>query len=124
LPWKVVNLTLLFRASTHGLSPSIFHELCDDKGPTITIFKSKADRVFGGFTQCSWDSKTGSKKDDKAFIYSIDRKQIYRVLNAQKAIKCKPNIGPCFGRDELGLEGDPLNLEDAGSCYSSVSYED
>jgi hypothetical protein len=36
-----------------------FHELCDDKGPTITIFKSKAARVFGGFTQESWSSGGG-----------------------------------------------------------------
>jgi len=50
LPQKVVTLTLLFRGTTHGWSPDKFHQLCDDKGPTITIFKSKAARVFGGFT--------------------------------------------------------------------------
>jgi hypothetical protein len=50
LPLKVVTLTLLFRGTTHGWSPSNFHQLCDEKGPTITIFKSKAAKVFGGFT--------------------------------------------------------------------------
>jgi hypothetical protein len=82
LPLKVVTLTLLYRASTHGWSTSKFHQLCDGKGPTITIFKSKPGRVFGGFTQETWDIKSYSKNDEKAFIYSIDRKQIYRVVNA------------------------------------------
>jgi hypothetical protein len=75
-----------------------FHELCDNKGPTITIYKSKADMVFGGFTQQSWDSYTGYyKNDEKAFIYSIDRKQIYRVVDAENAIFCHSNWGPSFG---------------------------
>ena len=97
LPQKVVTLTLLFRGSTHGWSPDKFHQLCDDKGPTITIMKSKAARVFGGFTQLSWGGNSGWKKDEKAFIYSIDRKQIYRVDKAEKAIHCDSDRGPNFG---------------------------
>jgi hypothetical protein len=50
LPFKVITLKLLFRGSKHSWSPDKFHELCDDKGPTISIFKSKAKRIFGGFT--------------------------------------------------------------------------
>jgi hypothetical protein len=78
---KVLTLTLLYSGSTHGWDPSKFHELCDEKGPTITVMKSKAARVFGGFTMQSWDSKTKWKADEKAFIYSIDRQQIYRVIH-------------------------------------------
>jgi hypothetical protein len=119
LPQKVVTLTLLFRGSTQGWSPSKFHELCDDKGPTITIFKSKAQMIFGGFTQESWDSKSKWKKDEKAFIFSVDRKQIYRVKDAQKAIYCDSKRGPSFGADALEVYGDPLNKEDAGYCYTN-----
>jgi hypothetical protein len=97
----------------------MFHELCDDKGPTITIFKSKAERIFGGFTQQTWDSKSDYKKDEKSFIYSIDRKQIYRVKNAQKAIFCGSSVGPNFGKLALGLTADPLNKEDAGRCSTN-----
>jgi len=56
---KAVTLTHLYSGSTHGWEPSKFHELCDEKGPTITVMKSKAGRVFGGFAMQSWDSKTG-----------------------------------------------------------------
>jgi hypothetical protein len=106
LPMKVLTLTLLFSGSTHGWERSKFHELCDDKGPTITVMKSKAGRVFGGFAMQSWDSKTkGFKADEKAFIYSIDRQQIYRVIDAQKALYCYSGCGPCFGWAALGLAG-------------------
>jgi hypothetical protein len=120
LPMKVVTLTLLFSGSTHGWKISKFHELCDDKGPTITVIKSKAGRVFGGFAMQSWDSKTGGfKADEKAFIYSIDRQQIYRVIHAQKALYCRPGCGPSFGWGALGLVEDPLNNENGGCCYTN-----
>jgi hypothetical protein len=93
--------------------------LCDDKGPTITIFKSKPGRVFGGFTQQSWNDKSEYKKDEKAFIFSMDRKQIYRVVQAQKAIYCRSNCGPSFGGPALGVAEDPLNKEDAGYCFTN-----
>jgi hypothetical protein len=114
---KVMTLTLLYSGSTHGWQRSKFHELCDEKGPTITVMKSKAGRVFGGFAMQSWDSKTqGWKADEKAFIYSIDRQQIYRVIDAQKALFCHSNLGPCFGYYALGLLEDPLNGENYGRC--------
>ena len=83
----------------------------------MTIYKSKAQRVFGGFTQEGWESGSGKwKKDEKAFIFSMDRKQIYRVVNAQNAIYCDSSYGPTFGGHALGLSGDPINKEDAGCC--------
>jgi hypothetical protein len=114
-----LTLTLLFRGTTHGWSPSKFHELCNDKGPSITTFKSKAGRVFGGFTQQSWSSKYQWKYDKKAFIFSMDRKQIYRVKDAQKAIYCYSNWGPSFGGNALAVDGNPLNKENAGCCFTN-----
>jgi hypothetical protein len=72
--------------------------------------KSKSGRVFGGFAEQSWDSDTEDfKADENAFIFSIDRQQIYRAINSQNALYCKANWGPCFGSDSLGLVGDQLN---------------
>jgi hypothetical protein len=59
--------------------------------------KSNAAKVFGGFTKESWENCGGLgkwKEDEKAFIFSIDRKQIYRVVNAQNAIFCRSDCGP------------------------------
>jgi hypothetical protein len=59
------------------------------------------------------------KKDEKAFIFSMDRKQIYRVVKAQLAIFCRSDTGPSFGGEALEVAGDPLNKEYAGSCYTN-----
>ena len=48
--WK-----LLYRSSEHGYTTSSFHKYCDNKGPTLTIIKSKAGWIFGGYTSKSWD---------------------------------------------------------------------
>ena len=81
--------------------------------------KSKATKVFGGFTQVNWKSSGGYQKDEIAFIYSIDRKQIYRVVQADQAIYCGSSWGPNFGAGALGVAGDPLNKEDNGDCWTN-----
>ena len=47
---------LLFRASRDGFSALTFHDMCDNKGPTVAIVKS-GNNIFGGFTENSWNSK-------------------------------------------------------------------
>ena len=47
---------LLFRASRDGFSTFTFHDMCDNKGPTVAIVKS-GNNIFGGFTENSWNSK-------------------------------------------------------------------
>jgi hypothetical protein len=63
------------------------------------------------------------KADKKAFIYSIDRQQIYRVIDSQKALYCHSGYGPCFGFAALGLLGNPLNKENGGYCLTN-GYDD
>ena len=53
--WKII-----YRASEHNFSAESFHRYCDDKGPTLIIFKcipswfSSAEYIFGGYTTRSW----------------------------------------------------------------------
>ena len=49
----------------------------------------------------------------------MDRKQIYRVKDAQKAIYCYSNWGPSFGGNALAVDGNPLNKENAGCCFTN-----
>ena len=45
---------LLYKASEHENKSRLFHECCDDKGPTLTIIKSTEGWIFGGYTTQSW----------------------------------------------------------------------
>ena len=59
------------RGSIDGFSSQVFHEKCDDKGATLTVIKAN-DRVFGGFTNLSWDSNSGNKTGDpNAFLFRV-----------------------------------------------------
>lgn len=51
---------LLYRGSRDGWLSSKFHELCDEKGPTVTFIKvvnTYGKYIFGGYTDQSWDCK-------------------------------------------------------------------
>jgi len=41
--------------------------------------KSKAGKLFGGFTTVSWNSSSGLTADSEAFIFSIDKLKVYPV---------------------------------------------
>jgi hypothetical protein len=48
---KKLVTALLFRGSEHGWMKKDFHSRCDNKGPTISLFKVKDGDCIGGFTK-------------------------------------------------------------------------
>ncbi|XP_065936898.1 interferon-induced protein 44 [Magallana gigas] len=62
---------LLYKVSRDGLSYQRFHELCDNKGPTVTIFYNKDNNVYGGYLSDSWGSTEGWCTDQKAFLFKL-----------------------------------------------------
>jgi hypothetical protein len=44
------KFTLLYRGSRDTFKAARFHEICDNKGATLSIIKSKCGKVFGGYT--------------------------------------------------------------------------
>ena len=55
LPSTLQNkeMKLCYRASVNGWASSTFHNLCDNKGPTVVLIES-GQYVFGGFAAASW----------------------------------------------------------------------
>jgi hypothetical protein len=54
---KLLVTTLLYSGSIHGWEAKDFHSRCDGKGPTISLFKMKAEEdedevedCIGGYT--------------------------------------------------------------------------
>ncbi len=50
-----MELIPLFNSYKDGFSASTFHEKCDKKGPTLTLYQNKLGYRFGGFTSVDWD---------------------------------------------------------------------
>lgn len=111
LPAKKVASTLLYRGSRDGWQAFDFHSRCDNKGATITLFRSDKGRRIGGYTGQSWDSLNRAKADSSAFLFALDQKMKYPVQQAGSAIYCGSTIGPKFGgvSDELGAMNTPFN---------------
>ena len=50
---KNTEWDVCYRASRDGWAANIFHNRCNDKGPTITIIRA-GQYIFGEYTEASW----------------------------------------------------------------------
>ena len=94
---------LLYRGSRDGWYAYDFHRFCDNQGPTVTIARSNAGRVFGGYASVSWTSRGKYKADEKAVIFSIDSEAKYPCLQLEEALYHKKRQGPSFGGECLSI---------------------
>jgi hypothetical protein len=101
LPQK--RFKLLYKASEDGFAAADFHKICDDKGPTLTIIRSKNGYLFGGYAPLSWDSTTKRYKEHtEGFIFTLTNPHNipptkYPLIIHSYAISCNPSYGPTFG---------------------------
>ena len=87
---------LLYKGSRDGDGANDFHSKCDEAEKTLIIVEDNYGNRFGGFTTQDWGGQYLQKKDDEAFIFSIDKNKVYDVIPNQNAIGCYPNFGPVF----------------------------
>ena len=92
------NMNLIYSATEDGDACTIFHSKCDGVCPILALVKTKKGKRFGGFTTAPYQSSNSfkGKKDDQAFIFSIDKKKTYEVDKGANAICCYKNYGPVF----------------------------
>ena len=94
--YNKITLNLLYKATVDSDKASVFHEKCDGADNTLVLIESTNGKRFGGFTSCSWEGNSIEKKDEDAFVFSLDKKEIYDVLPDEDAIGCYPKYGPVF----------------------------
>ena len=93
---KNITYNNLFFSKFDGDKASTFHQKCDKAKRSLVLVMDADGNRFGGFTMRSWNGTNIQKKDEKAFIFSIDKNKIYPVLPDEVAIGCYPNFGPIF----------------------------
>jgi hypothetical protein len=62
------------------------------------VIKTNNARRFGGYASVDWESSCGSKKDNRAFLFSFDEKK--KIINdgeKEKSIRCLKGYGPIWG---------------------------
>ena len=85
-PKSNIKLTLLFQSSRDGDRTSTFYNKVSNKSSILIIIKSNYGYRFGGYTTLNFQNTNNYKKDEKAFIFSIDKKKKYNITKAQYAI--------------------------------------
>ena len=78
------SLNLIYRATRDGDMGQNFHKLCDGLSPILLLIKTTHNVRFGGYTETYFEGTKEylGKKDDNAFIFSLDKKRrkCYLVL--------------------------------------------
>jgi prophage DNA circulation protein len=93
---KKMTLNLLYKATVDSDKAVAFHNKCDGAKSTIVLVESKNGKRFGGFTTCDWRGNAIEKKDENAFVFSLDKMKAYNIIPGELAIGCYPKFGPVF----------------------------
>jgi len=123
-PFKKIKAELLYRLSENGESSSTFHELCDNKGPTLTLFHVNDGNIVGIYTPLSWDSKSGWKNDNDTFIFNLNKEKKYKKIKSDCSAYCYNSYGPFtadFGCDSTKKKSIVHYANAINSCYENGS---
>ena len=93
---KTIKLKLLYKATIDTDRAEIFHKKCDKAKTSLVIIETVNGMRFGGYTTQSWKGDGIDKNDENAFVFSLDKLQIYNIISGQPAIGCYPKYGPVF----------------------------
>ena len=93
---KTIKLKLLYKATIDSDKAEVFHKKCDKAKNTLVLIETINGNRFGGYTTQSWKGDGIDKKDNNAFVFSLDKLQLYNIIFDQPAIGCYPKYGPVF----------------------------
>ncbi|XP_052802954.1 interferon-induced protein 44-like [Mya arenaria] len=98
------TFNLLYSITRDGCYASVFHQKCDNQGPTFTVMYNKEGSVYGGYTSVSWSTPTTrlDQTDNAAFLYQLyysglNTPKKYPVKTGHTAICSATDLGPLFG---------------------------
>lgn len=116
---KELKFELIYKRRIHGIVLNNFHALVDNSGPSVTFILTTKGKKFGACTSLGYDSKSEWKKDEKAFIFSIDLNKKYPFKNTDGySLYCNASYGIYFGNISFNIK----NLTN-GSLNSAYSYD-
>ena len=125
---KFYNFNLIYRGTRDGSGTQKFHELCDNKGPTIVLYKNEKGNIFGGFASIPWQSNGEYKSAPDSFIFTLTN--IYNTEPTKfpstkdgREVYHNSKWGPRFGNGrDIGIDGDFLQRN--GYAYFPNTYKD
>ena len=93
---KKITLNLIYKATVDSDKAAAFHEKCDAAQSSLVLVETDKGKRFGGFTTSSWSGNCVEKKDEDAFVFSLDKMKVFKNIPGEEAIGCYPKFGPIF----------------------------
>jgi hypothetical protein len=130
----------IYDASTDGWDAKSFHRCCDRQGWTLTLVKTTADFIFGGFTTAEWESVSfglskpsdwasslfgTDKPDPRSFLFSVNEGAKYPNTGGDSnAIKCDSDYCAMFGTGgwDMWIKSDSNQNAESGCRASKPSF--
>ena len=100
---QIISSIRIYRATEDGDKAETFHRLCDGNTNIIILIKTKDGKKFGGFTSIGFSNINQSVLDETAFVFSINKREIYPNKKGQKAVESHKNLGPTFSGDIIKI---------------------
>ena len=97
---KPSQFNKLLDSKIDGDSTNAFENKCAKKCPTMVFVKTTNGYRFGGFTTVLWTHGSYGK-DNKAFLFSLDRKEKYNITNENYANRLDSGSDFYFGSAAL-----------------------
>ena len=118
---KGVNFHLAYKAFDLDDKAQTFHDKCDDLNMSLILIETDKDVRFGGFTTKSWKGNCLKRRDNKAFVFSLDHHKIYNIIENQPAIGCYQKYGPIFFGCQIRIY-DEFFTKGGSTCHKGLNY--
>jgi len=120
--FQTKSLSLLWRGTRDGFAASTFHSLCNNKGSTLTVFKTTSGYIAGGYALVSWTSYGSYVVDSNAFLFTLKNPNNMplklAISGSSNALYDGPSYGPTFGGGHDMHISDASNTNTNSYCYS------
>ena len=123
---KIIESKLIYRASSDGPTPTIYHKKCNGIPNTLCLIKTTEDIIFGGYVNIKLVGGLyfGENRDDRdAFVFSVTLNKIYLPKNNEPSLNFNEYYGPIFGnnnKDYIFLVSSGNNFFENGGWTCTV----
>ena len=118
---------LLYSITRDGCNSAVFHQKCDNQGPTVTVLYNQQGSVYGGYTGINWDKSGTWGNDTTAFLFQLQ----YNGSSTVNKFTCKQSAyamfrhssyGPVFGHGGHDLQTFTGTVNNSGGYYALNGY--
>lgn len=99
------KLEMYYKGTVDGAQSLSFHAKCDNLVPSLILFETVDGIRFGGFTRSIWKICGHPRRDESAFLFSINLLEKYPIVKGQEnnAIYSRQDTFFKFGDGDLTI---------------------